>query len=38
MILPEDIAQIMGFYLEMRKTNCVVDEIEAHRVTKEPFA
>lgn len=38
MILPGDIAEIMGFYLEMRKTNCVVDEIEAHRVTKEPFA
>ena len=38
MILPEDIADIMGFYLEMRKTNCVMDEIEAHRVTKEPFA
>ena len=38
MILPEDIADIMGFYLEMRKSNCVVDEIEAHRVTKEPFA
>ncbi len=38
MILPEDIADIMGFYLEMRKTNCVIDEIEAHRVTKEPFA
>ena len=38
MILPEDIADIMGFYLEMRKTNCVIDEIEAHRVTKEPCA
>ena len=38
MILPEDIASIAGFYLEMRKSNCVVDEIEAHRVTKEPFA
>ena len=38
MMLPEDIADIMGFYLEMRKTNCVIDEIEAHRVTKEPFA
>ena len=38
MMLPEDIADIMGFYLEMRKTNCVMDEIEAHRVTKEPFA
>ena len=35
---PEDIASIAGFYLEMRRTNCVVDEIEAHRVTKEPFA
>ncbi len=38
MILPEDIASIAGFYLEMRASNCVVDEIEAHRVTKEPFA
>lgn len=38
MILPEDIASIAGFYLEMRKTNAVVDEIEVHRVTKEPFA
>ena len=38
MILPEDIADIAGFYLEMRTTNCVIDEIEAHRVTKEPFA
>ena len=38
MILPEDIADIMGFYLEMRKTNCVVDEIGSHRVNKEPFA
>lgn len=38
MILPEDIAEIAGFYLEMRKTNAVVDEIEVHRVTKEPFA
>ena len=38
MMLPEDIASIMGFYLEMRKSNAVVDEIQAHRVTKEPFA
>lgn len=38
MILPEDIADIVGFYLEMRKSNAVVDEIEVHRVTKEPFA
>lgn len=38
MILPEDVADIAMFYLEMRKTNAVVDEIELHRVTKEPFA
>ena len=38
MILPEDIADIAGFYLEMRTTNAVIDEIEVHRVTKEPFA
>lgn len=38
MMLPEDIAAIMGFYLEMRRSNAVIDEIAAHRVTKEPFA
>lgn len=38
MILPKDIANIVGFYLEMRDTNAVIDEIELHRVTKEPFA
>ena len=38
MILPEDIAAIAGFYLENRATNAVIDEIEVHRVTKEPFA
>lgn len=38
MILPKDIASIVGFYLEMRNTNAVIDEIELHRVTKEPFA
>lgn len=38
MILPEDIADIIGVYLEFRKTNAVIDEIEVHRVTKEPFA
>lgn len=38
MMLPEDIASIVGFYLEMRKTNAVVDEIELHRINKEPFA
>lgn len=38
MMLPEDIAAIMGFYLEMRRSNAVIDEIAAHRVTREPFA
>lgn len=38
MTLPEDVADIAGFYLEMRKTNAVIDEIEAHRANKEPFA
>ena len=38
MMLPEDIADMIGVYLQFRKTNAVIDEIEAHRVTKEPFA
>ena len=38
MILPEDVADIVGMYLMLRKSNAVVDEIEVHRVTKEPFA
>jgi len=38
MILPEDIGNIVGFYLECRRSNAVIDEIEVHRVTKEPFA
>lgn len=38
MMLPEDIADMVGFYLEMRPTNAVIDEIQAHRVNKEPFA
>ena len=37
MILPEDIAEIAAFFLEHR-TNSVIDEIQAHRVGKEPFA
>lgn len=37
MILPEDIAEIVAFLLEHR-TNAVIDEIQAHRVGKEPFA
>lgn len=38
MILPQDIAEIVGFYLDMRGTNAVIDEIQLHRVNKEPFA
>lgn len=38
MMLPEDIARVARFYLECRKTNAVIDEIELHRVNKEPFA
>lgn len=37
MIMPQDIADIVGFYLEHRQSNAVIDEIEVHRVTKEPF-
>ena len=38
MIVAEDIADIVGFYLEKRMSNAVIDEIEVHRATKEPFA
>ncbi len=38
MMLPEDIADMAGFYLEMRMSNAVIDEMESHRLTKEPFA
>lgn len=37
MILPEDVAEIAAFFLENR-TNAVIDEIQLHRVGKEPFA
>lgn len=37
MILPEDIAEIAAFFLEHRG-NAVVDEIQVHRIGKEPFA
>lgn len=36
--LPEDIANIAAFYLEMREANAIVDEIQVHRSGKEPFA
>ena len=38
MILPSDVAEAAGFYLEHRMSGAVVDEIAIHRVTKEPFA
>ena len=38
MILPEDIAAVVGFYLDRRSSCGVVDEIELHRSNKEPFA
>ena len=37
MILPEDVAEVAAFFIENR-TNAVVDEIQMHRVGKEPFA
>ena len=36
--LPEDIAEIVAFYLKMRDANAIVDEIQVHRSGKEPFA
>ena len=38
MTLPQDIAEIAGFYLEHRMTDAVIDEIQVHRTNKEPFA
>lgn len=38
MMLAEDIADMAGFFLEHRHTNAVIDEIQAHRIGKEPFA
>ena len=36
MIMPEDIAEIVHFYLT-RRTNAIIDEICVHRLGKEPF-
>lgn len=38
MILPTDIANIVAFLLENRRSNAVVDEIRVNRCTKEPFS
>jgi NADP-dependent 3-hydroxy acid dehydrogenase YdfG len=37
MILPEDIAEVVAFFIEHR-SNAVVDEIQVHRAGKAPFA
>ena len=36
MIMPEDIAEIVMFFLNNR-SNAVIDEICVHRMNKEPF-
>ena len=36
MIMPEDIAEVVEFFLKNR-SNAVVDEVIVHRATKEPF-
>ncbi len=38
MPVPEDVADIVGFYLEHRHSDAVIDEIELHRSNKAPFA
>ena len=38
MILAEDVADIVLFYLDKRASNAVIDEIELHRMNKAPFA
>ena len=38
MTLPEDIAEVAGFYLSMRMRDAVIDEVQVHRPAKEPFA
>ena len=37
LIQPEDIASLVGFYLERRKASFVIDEVRIHRIGKEPF-
>ena len=37
MIMPQDIADLVWFFLEHRNSNAVIDEIMVHRVNKEPF-
>ena len=37
LILPEDIASLIGFYLERRQSSFVIDEVRIHRTDKAPF-
>ena len=36
MTVPQDVADAISYFLHMRKTNSVIDEIRLHRVTKSP--
>ena len=38
MALPEDIADIVCFLLEKRRSNACIDEVQLHRSTNAPFA
>lgn len=37
MILPEDIAEMVHFFLACRSSNAIIDEVLLHRAAKEPF-
>ncbi|MBE7035258.1 MAG: SDR family oxidoreductase [Ruminococcaceae bacterium] len=37
MLLPEDIAETVSYLIKMRDSAAVIDEIQLHRETKEPF-
>ena len=38
MPVPEDIADVVGYFLEHRRSDAVIDEIALHRSNKAPFA
>ncbi len=37
MIMPDDVAETVYFFLANRNSNAVIDEILMHRISKEPF-
>ncbi len=37
LITPEDMADVLSFWLEHRKSSFVIDEVQMHRLGKEPF-